>query len=189
MPRPICEAHCSIDIRKLNREGPLCPGRCWAYSWTRLGEQIGEVRMVAEKDIIFILAKLPNGKESEPETVVRGVRFAWSPCRWGGQRPWFLCPVTSCRRRCAKIYLAEDFFACRRCLGLAYASQQEPVRQRGLMKAQKIRMRLGGSPSMIEKFPDRPKGMHEKTFQGLRAAHDRAAERCMAGLSRFLTGG
>jgi hypothetical protein len=36
---------------------------------------------------------------------------------------------------------------------------------------------------MIEKFPNRPKGMHEKTFRGLRSAHDRAAERCMLGLS------
>jgi hypothetical protein len=57
------------------------------------------------------------------------------------------------------IYLAGEHVACRRCFGLAYASQQEPVRQRGLMKAQNIRMRLGGSPSMIDKFPDRPKGM------------------------------
>jgi hypothetical protein len=188
MPRPICEAQYSIDIRKLNREGGLRPGRCFGYTWTRLGEPFGEVRMTVQSDILFLLAKLPNDKVSEPKSVAQGVRVAWSPCRWGGQRPWFLCPVTSCRRRCAKIYLAEDFFACRRCLGLAYASQQEPVRQRGLMKAQNIRMRLGGSPSMIEKFPDRPKGMHEKTFQGLRAAHDRAADRCMAGLSRFLTG-
>jgi hypothetical protein len=46
---------------------------------------------------------------------------------------------------------------------------------------QRIRMALGGSPSMIDKFPDRPKGMHEKTFRELRSAHDRAAERCMAG--------
>jgi hypothetical protein len=87
------------------------------------------------------------------------------------------------------IYMAGEHVACRRCLGLVYASQQEPVRQRGLMKAQKIRMRLGGSPSMIEKFPNRPMWMHEKTFRGLRSAHDRAADRCMAGLSSFLSGG
>jgi hypothetical protein len=87
------------------------------------------------------------------------------------------------------IYVGDEDIACRRCFGLAYASQQEPVRQRGLMKAQKIRMRLGGSPSMIEKFPDRPKGMRQATYRQLRSAHDRAAERCMAGLSRFLTGG
>ena len=62
MPRPICEAHCSIDIRKLNREGGLRPGRCFGYTWTRLGEPFGEVRMVVERDILFLLAKLPNDK-------------------------------------------------------------------------------------------------------------------------------
>ena len=79
------------------------------------------------------------------------------------------------------VYLAGEHLACRRCLGLVYASQREPVRQRGLMKAQNIRTRLGGSPSMIEKFPNRPKGMHQTTFERLRAAHDQAAERCMRG--------
>jgi len=75
------------------------------------------------------------------------------------------------------IYIAGEYVACRRCLGLVYASQREPVRQRGLMKAQNIRMRLRGSPSMIDKFPDRPKGMRGTTYRRLRAAHDRAAER------------
>jgi hypothetical protein len=83
----------------------------------------------------------------------------------------------------------DEDIACCRCFGLAYASQHEPVRQRGLMKAQKIRMRLGGSPSMIERFPARPKGMHWETYQQLRAAHDQAAERCMAGLSGALSDG
>jgi hypothetical protein len=100
----------------------------------------------------------------------------------GSCRPWFECPY--CRRRSALIYIGDEDIACRRCFGLAYASQREPVRQRGLMKAQKIRMRLGGNPSMVGKFPDRPKGMHWKTYHRLQAAHDQAADRCMAGLSR-----
>jgi hypothetical protein len=139
-------------------------------------------------DIIFLLAKVPNGKGSESKSVVQGVRFAWSPCRWGGQRPWFLCPVTSCRRRCATIYLARGFFACRVCHSLAYWSQQEPVSQRGLCKARKIRDRLGGSANMAVAFPDRPKGMHRTTYKRLHAAHDQAADRCMAGLSRPAAG-
>jgi hypothetical protein len=83
------------------------------------------------------------------------------------------------------IYIAGEYVACRRCLGLVYASQQEPVRQRGLHKARKIRDRLGGSANMAVAFPDRPKGMHRTTYKRLHAAHDRAADRCMLGLSRL----
>ena len=83
-------------------------------------------------------------------------------------RPWFVCRVYSggryCGRRVAVLYGAGELFACRRCYGLAYASQHEALRHRGLWKAQKIRMRLGGSPSLADVFPDRPKGMHWRTY-------------------------
>jgi hypothetical protein len=133
----------------------------------------------------FLLRQMASEGGPECSPLISLVPITWTVCHFGGRRPWFVCPL--CGRRSAVIYMAGEHVACRRCFGLVYASQQEPVRQRGLMKAQKIRTRLGGSPSLMGKFPDRPKGMHEKTFQGLRSAHDRAAERCMAGLSRFLT--
>jgi hypothetical protein len=51
------------------------------------------------------------------------------------------------------------------CYRLAYASQQESAHLRGLWKAQKIRMRLGGSASMLDHFPEKPKGMHWLTYE------------------------
>jgi hypothetical protein len=64
----------------------------------------------------------------------------------------FVCSVYSgsryCGRRAALLYGAGKLFACRRCYGLAYASQHEGLHHRGLGKAQKIRMQLGGSPNM-----------------------------------------
>jgi hypothetical protein len=49
---------------------------------------------------------------------------------------------------------AGRLFACRYCYRLAYRSQQESIHQRGLWKSQQIRMRLGGSASMLDEFPD-----------------------------------
>jgi hypothetical protein len=70
---------------------------------------------------------------------------------------------------------------CRHCYGLAYESQQEPRHQRGLGKAQKIRMQLGGSQNMFEPFPDKPKGMHWRTYDRRRGAYDVAHARFMKG--------
>ena len=57
----------------------------------------------------------------------------------------------------------------------------------GLGKAQKIRMRLGGSPE-TEEFPDKPKGMHWRTYDRLCRVHDAAEERSTIGLMHFALG-
>ena len=55
----------------------------------------------------------------------------------------------------------------RHCHQLVYASQREQFHDRALRKAQAIRMKLGGSASFFEPFPDKPKGMHWSTCQHL----------------------
>ena len=57
------------------------------------------------------------------------------------------------------LYGAGELFACRSCYGLAYESQQQDPPDRAQLKAQKIRMRLGGSGCPADLFPDKPKGM------------------------------
>jgi len=90
-----------------------------------------------------------------------------------------------CGRHVTKLYGAGRLFACRHCYRLAYASQQESAHQRGLLKLQKIRMRLGGSLSMLDEFPDKPKGMHWRTYDRLRGLHDAAENRSTMGLMSF----
>ena len=75
------------------------------------------------------------------------------------------------------LYAAGEFFACRSCYGLAYESQQEDLTGRAQLKAQKIRMRLGGSGCPADLFPDKPKGMHWRTYERLCEAHDLAEAR------------
>jgi hypothetical protein len=180
----LCERYLSIDINNLRRSGIFFTDKVWSRSWSRNGDPIGEVHVASAADGVLLLAKVPGLDSSEKsEKTAQGVRVTWMPCRFGGRRPWFVCPVTSCGRKCAKLYLGRGFFACRECHRLAYASQREPVRERGLHKARKIRASLGGGANVFETFPDRPQGMHRARYQRLRAAHDRAADRCMLGLS------
>ena len=126
----------------------------------------------------------------EWSNVHQTVPLEWTRCRFGGERPWFVCSVYSnghyCGRNVTRLYGAGKLFACRKCHGLAYASQQESSNQRGLYRAQKIRKRLGGSVSMFEEFPDKPKGMHWRTYDRLRGRYDMAEARSMAGLDHFL---
>ena len=74
--------------------------------------------------------------------VQQRVAIEWTPCRFGGERPWFVCSVTAndvnCGRRVTKLYGVGRLFACRHCYRLVYASQQESAHRRGLGKSQKI---------------------------------------------------
>jgi hypothetical protein len=97
------------------------------------------------------------------------VPLTWTKCHLGGARPWFLCTEDAgdgkcCGRRVAKLYLRGHVFACRKCCGLVYASQSESPQHRALSKSQKIRMRLGGGPSILDPFPGKPPKMRWRTY-------------------------
>ena len=75
----------------------------------------------------------------------------------------------------AVLFLGGEVFACRKCCGLAYESQQGGSLFRNLRKAQAIRLRLGGSADPFAPFPAKPRRMHLRTYRRLRA-QARAAE-------------
>jgi hypothetical protein len=106
------------------------------------------------------------------------VPIVWSNCPFGGKRPWFLCPTINHERKClgrvAVLYLGSGpYFACRKCHNLAYASQAEPIGQRGIQRARAIRMKIGGGENILDSFPVRPKGMHRRTYSRLQASYKR----------------
>jgi hypothetical protein len=108
----------------------------------------------------------------------------WTPCRFGGFRPWYKC--RDCDRRVGKLYSTGASLACRRCLDLWYSSQRRGAKSRIYLQALKLRLRLNGIASLAEPIPPRPKGMHERTYQGLRRKLE-GLERQLGPESRFLS--
>jgi hypothetical protein len=113
----------------------------------------------------------------ELEDVNEAVRILRAPCRFGGARPYFVCPGVvngrACGRRVAKLYGPSRYFLCRHCNRLAYTSQSEGDLDRALRRANKIRQRLGGDTGMASPFPERPKGMWRRTYERL---HEQTSE-------------
>ena len=120
------------------------------------------------------------GPEGRKEDVRYAVPLARTPCNFGSSRPWFACPGVvngvPCGRRVAKLYLKHRYFLCRHCLDLTYASRQETGRIGALRRCQRIRQKLGGTANMTEPLPDKPNGMHRKTYWLLFLEYERANE-------------
>lgn len=104
----------------------------------------------------------------------------WTRCTFGGRRPWFIC---SCGKRVAKLYGGGIFIGCRYCYNMVYECQRRGEKSRSYYQACKIRLSLGGAPTIAQPFPERPRRMWRKTYERLR----RQAEELEAPLrkSRF----
>lgn len=149
-----------LDVNYLNRAGYLTPGVTSNQSWNCGGEPAGNICIHASDDgITLVYRTSSNGGEwqdvREPVTII------WEPCNFGGQRPYFLCP--RCGNRIMKLY-GLDRFLCRSCNHLAYQCQRESASDRTLRKDWKLRAKLGGKPGMDSPIPDKPKGMHWRTY-------------------------
>ena len=178
-----------IDVLEWHRRGYLRSPRRFSWAWTRDGERVASINVETQRHAVTLKYRSRSyGKECSD--VEQRLAIQWTSCRFGGERPWFSCSVTAngvyCGRRVTKLYGAGRLFACRHCYRLAYASQQESAHRRGRGKSQKIRMRLGGSPNMREEFPDKPKGMHWRTYERWRRVHDVADKRSTDGLMGFV---
>src|SRR6516165_3820101 len=188
--RTTCESCRSLDIRRWHRHRYLLAGNYFSCSWTWRGEPSGHLNVRTEKDAVVLISLSHDWGAADWKPVEQTVFITWTTCHFGGRRPWFVCPIYSggryCGRRVAVLYETCGLFGCRSCCSLAYESQRETRMFRGLTKAQKIRERLGGSTDIFSMFPDRPKGMHWRTYDRLRLAHDAAKERAVEGMARIV---
>lgn len=178
-----------LDINWLNRKGYLAQGRRSSVHWWRGNEHVGSIDIYAEEASLLLEYKTCFG-DGDWESVTERVFLSWTYCNYGGRRPWFVCPGVRngipCRRRVAKLFLLGKYFLCRHCYDLVYESQRESKLHRSLNIEQNIRMRLGGSGSLADPFPSKPKGMHWNTYLRLRNKAEYAELRYLRMLDEWL---
>lgn len=164
-----------LDVRRLQPETLRTPGRAFALNWTRDGKTDASINARTEADRL-ILSYRQRKHGGEWQAVAYPVRLEWTPCTYGGQRPWFICPINSCGRRVALLYLGGGgVFACRHCCRLVYETQRKNSKDRARLKAQKIRAQMGWTGGIIMPTGAKPKGMHWRTYFQQKMKHDRLA--------------
>jgi hypothetical protein len=176
----------TLDVRDLHRDGLLKPGTCFRSSWSRAGKERASMRGFVYRDRVVLSYRQRRRLGGEWEDVKEPVPLEWTPCNFGGERPWFLCPGVGCGRRVAVLYGLRKYFLCRHCYDLRYESQRQDKSGRALRQAQKIRQRLGGSANMMEPFPEKSKGMHQDTYMRLFWEHHEAEMEHLAGMREWL---
>ena len=89
--RLTCEACKSIDVRRWHREGRLMAGRYFSWRWTRDGEPSGNISVRSELDAVVLTYRWRPYGDTEWSPIEQRVPIAWTPCHFGGRRPWFVC--------------------------------------------------------------------------------------------------
>jgi len=167
----------SLDVRWVHRQGMLHSAFPSIVRSYLNGKETGSIQVRGQSGHLLLEYTHQRGDGKDPEHLSYPVRIDWTPCNYGGNRPWFLCPAQGCGRRVAILY-GGRIFACRHCYKLVYESQHQAPHTRALRQAQKIRMKLGGSASIRERFPWKPKGMHWRTYSRLYRVCKEAEQRC-----------
>ena len=159
-----CEAYRRIDLAYLRKTNRLFPGSWGSLSWTCGDEPSGSIVYRVHEGSLQLIYKVREFGDDKWCDVDEYIPFAFTRPHLGGRRCYFVCPC--CAHKCSILY-GGRYFRCRKCYNLAYQSQQETPLYRALSQAQKLRRRLGGSECIDDPFPEKPKGMHWKTYERL----------------------
>ena len=169
-----------IDIRELRKKDYLRPGLFYTWQWhssrdpqdnPRYHSSVGIT--VYQDGIKLKYTVTPEGEKKGTDYEYK-ISYAWTSCHYGGKRPWFVCPNINCGRRVAVVYcpLGGKYFLCRYCWNLTYNSCQTSGKlfDQATNRVRRLRRKLGawGDREYPERpLPERPKGMHWKTYDRL----------------------
>jgi hypothetical protein len=167
-----------MDVRRWAREGMLTGG-FFRLGWERFGQAAASAMVRREADSLHLTFRYRVDGVKWKETRCTA-RLAWTPCNYGGQRTWILCPL--CGRRVAILYGGANI-ACRHCFNLAYPCTREGKAERAMRRSNRIRARLGWKPGFWSECGSRPKYMHEHTYNLLALRYYALAEIALKGIA------
>jgi hypothetical protein len=140
----------SFQLFRLHQQMPLS-SYSWAFGWIKISRDLANI-------------EINRGNHN----LIKQVSLTSTPCFFGKQRYWFVCP--SCKRNIRKLYLQSIQLGCQRCLNLEYPSQNETTADRILRKRDRIIKRLTISS---ENCLSKPIGMHKRTYLYLKALEEK----------------
>lgn len=157
----------AINVNLLNKKGALASGAHTITRWLRDGEEIGSVSIKACDDEIFV-SYVVSVDDGPAVDVLQPVHLNWRACRFGGRRPFFVCPggkrSPDCGRNVLDLYIADAWPACRNCCRLCYSSQMASAPWRAQDRMLRAKRRLDPGADM-HSLPSRPKGMWRQTYE------------------------
>lgn len=110
------------------------------------------------------------------------IEIVTTPCNFGGERRWFLCP--GCGRRCR---ILRTGLRCNTCVAGRHRSEILSVPDRMLLKAQKLRRRLGQLGQMQGMpIPPKPPRMRWHTYLRMRTEIDHLEAASLARRAKWL---
>lgn len=150
--RGALETAMRLEMKRVRKCGFLRPGAASTgpMRWTRGGEPSGSITLTVDlSQFGDPFAVLSYSVDGTPR--VQRVQIDAVPCRFGGHRFFWRCPVSG--RRCLTLAYANGRFACRQAQRLTYAVQSEDALDRVRRARDKAEARACGQDG----YP-RPRG-------------------------------
>ncbi len=177
--RPTISQRFALDARSLHRRGMLREGGWFSMAFADANGSAIAIDAFYTRGGVR-LAPNYHWRDNRLDLRLDDLLVEWTDCYFGGSRPWFMCPHSRCGRRVAILYW-DSGFACRRCLGLAYESQNEQLLDRLCRRVSKYSAKLVTREGLPNQKPAR---MHESTYfrvlHSIDSASDRAARHIRA---------
>ena len=105
----------SLDVMKLAHAGYLGGSKMGTWQWSYNDGSVASVLISGGRDTITLDYRFISSRE-DVQPVKQRIPIQWTPCRFGGERAWFICDVMTsgihCGRRVAKLYNGGRLFAC-----------------------------------------------------------------------------